>query len=214
MRQVVGVIGDVREAALDDNPIPTEYFSIRQGPDNFFSLLVRTAQNEGAILPQLQRTIHQTHVSFGVYGETTMADRIAASPAALLHQFSAWLIGGFAALALLLGVVGLYGVIAFSVSQRTREIGVRMALGSQRSAVQRLILREAGWLTVFGIVSGLVFSVIGGKLMGTLLFQVHPWDALTLLGVAGLLGVASLVASYLPARRASRVDPMVALRYE
>jgi macrolide transport system ATP-binding/permease protein len=214
MRQVVGVIADVREAALDDNPLPTEYFSIKQAPDNFFSLLVRTTQDERAILPQLERTIHQTHASFGVYGETTMADRIAVSPAALLHQFSAWLIGGFAALALMLGVVGLYGVIAFSVSQRTREIGVRMALGAQRSAVYHLILKEAGWLTGFGIATGLVFSVVAGNLMGSLLFHVHPWDASTLIGVTGLLGIAALTASYLPARRAARVNPIEALRAE
>jgi macrolide transport system ATP-binding/permease protein len=214
IRQIVGVIADVREAALDDNPHPTEYFSIKQGPDNFFSLVVRTAQDERAILPPLERTIRETHASFGVSGETTMADRIGASPAALLHQFSAWLIGGFAALALVLAVVGLYGVIAFSVSQRTREIGIRMALGAQPSAMRRLVLKEAGWLTGFGIVTGMVFSFITGKLMGTLLFQVQPWDVPTLAGVTGLLGVASLMASYLPARRAARLSPIEALRAE
>jgi len=214
MRQVVGVIADVREAALDDSPFPTEYFSIKQGPDNFFSLVVRTAQDERAILPQLERTIHLTHASFGVYDETTMGDRIGASPAALLHQFSSWLIGGFAFLALMLGVVGLYGVVAFSVSQRTREIGVRMALGAQRRAVHRLILREAAWPTAYGIAGGLVFSVLAGSLMRSLLFEVYPWDASILAGVTSLLGIAAFTASYLPSRRAARVNPIDALRAE
>ncbi|HEY6250269.1 MAG TPA: ABC transporter permease, partial [Candidatus Angelobacter sp.] len=214
MRQVVGVIADVREAALDDNPLPAEYFSMRQEPDNFIAVVVRTAQDERALLPQLERTIHQTHASFGVYDETTMADRIAASPVARLHQFSAWLVGGFAGLALILGVVGLYGVVAFSVSQRTREIGVRMALGAQRSAVYRLIFKEAAWLTGLGIAAGLVFSITAGTLIRTLLFRVQPWDASTLVGVTSLLGVAALLASYVPARKAAQVNPIEALRTE
>lgn len=214
MRQVVGVIADVREAALDDNPLPAEYFSIKQGPDNFFSLVVRTAQDERVLLPQLVQTLHHLRADLGVYGETTMPLRIAASPAALLHQFSAWLVGGFAGLALLLSVVGLYGVVAFSVSQRTREIGVRMALGAQRSAVHRLVMREAGWLTGLGIAAGIVCSIVAGRLMTSMLFQVRPWDIATLASVTGVLGAAALLASYLPARRASRVNPVEALRTE
>lgn len=214
MRQVVGVIADVREAALDDNPLPAEYFSAKQGPDNFFSLVVRTAPDERTMLPHLVETIHQVRPDVGVYGETTMSQRIAASPAALLHQFSAWLVGGFAGLALVLGVVGMYGVVAFSVSQRTREIGVRMALGAQRSAVHRLIVKEAGWLTALGISVGLICAAVAGKLMSRLLFQVRAWDVATLAGVAVVLGSAALVASYLPARRAARVNPVEALRTE
>jgi predicted permease len=214
MRQVVGVVADVREAALEDNALPAEYFSIRQGPDNFFGLVVRTTQDENALLPQLSRTIRQAHAGLGIYGETTMPERIAESPGALLHKFSAWLMGGFAVLALVLAVVGLYGVIAFSVSQRTREIGVRMALGAERRAVHRLVMREAGWLTGLGIAVGLVCSIAAGKLMGNLLFHVHPWDAATLGGVAVLLGIAALMASYFPAWRAARVNPVEALRAE
>lgn len=214
MRQVVGVVADVREAALEDNPLPVEYFSIRQGPDNFFSLVVRTTQDENALVPQLSKAIRQAHAGLGVFGETTMPERIAESPGALLHKFSAWLMGGFAALALMLAVVGLYGVIAFSVSQRTREIGVRMALGAERRAVHRLVMREAGRLTGLGIAVGLVCSVAAGKLMANLLFQVRPWDAAMLGGVAVLLVIAALLASYLPASRAARVNPVEALRAE
>jgi macrolide transport system ATP-binding/permease protein len=143
-----------------------------------------------------------------------MADRIADSPGALLHKFSAWLMAGFAAVALILAVVGLYGVIAFSVSQRTREIGVRMALGAQRSSVYTLVMRQAGWLTGKGVAIGLVCTVGASLLMRSLLFGVQAWDAATLGGVAVLLGVASMAASFLPARRAASVNPTDALRAE
>ncbi len=143
-----------------------------------------------------------------------MVQRIDDSQTAYLHRSSTWLVGGFAALALLLSVVGLYGVIAYSVSQRTREIGVRMALGAQRGSVYRMVLKEAGWLIAAGVVVGLACSVGVGMMMRTLLFGVHAWDAPTLAGVAMVLGVFALIASYVPARRAASVNPMDALRAE
>jgi ABC-type antimicrobial peptide transport system permease subunit len=123
-------------------------------------------------------------------------------------------VGGFAALALLLGVIGLYGVIAYSVSQRTREIGVRMALGAQQSSVYRMILKEAGWLTGAGIVAGLLCSIAAATLMQKVLFGIHTWDMPTLAAVAVVLGVSALLASYFPARRAASVNPVEALRAE
>ena len=214
MRQIVGVIADVREAALDSDPAPAEYFPIDAGPDVFFNLAVRTRGDEKAILPELTKTLRAINPNLGVYGEITMEQQIAQSPTAVLHQLSAYLVSGFAALALILSVIGLYGVIAYSVSQRTREIGVRMALGAQRSAVHGMILREAGQLTAIGIVIGLGCSMGAAAGMGSLLFGVRVWDASTLTGVATVLAVASLVASYIPARRAARVNPMEALRTE
>ena len=143
-----------------------------------------------------------------------MIDRINDSPTAYLHRSSAWLVGGFASVALLLGVVGLYGVIAYSVNQRTREIGVRMALGAQRSSVYQLIMKEAGWLAGVGISAGILCSIGAATLIRGLLFGVRSWDAATLAAVAAVLAISALVASYIPARRAAKVDPMVALRYE
>jgi len=143
-----------------------------------------------------------------------MIARINDSPTAYLHRSSAWLLGGFAFLALLLGMVGLYGVIAYSVSQRTREIGVRMALGAQRSSVYQLILREAGWLVGAGIGAGLLCSIAATTLIRGLLFGVQIWDAATLVAVSAVLAMSAMLASYIPARRAAQVDPMVALRYE
>ena len=143
-----------------------------------------------------------------------MIDRINDSQSAYIHRSVAWLVGGFAGLALLLGVVGLYGVIAYSVSQRSREIGIRMALGAQTGSVYRLILREAGWLTVVGIGIGLAGAIGAATLMRDLLFGVHSWDVATLASVAALLGVAALLASFIPARRAASVNPVEALRAE
>lgn len=143
-----------------------------------------------------------------------MKERVNESPAAYLHRSSAWLVGGFAALALLLGSIGLYGVLAYSVSQRTREIGVRMALGAQRSSIYQLVLKEAGWLTAIGILAGLACSVPAGMLMRSLLFGVQSWDTQILALVAALLTSAAMLASYLPARRAASVNPVEALRAE
>jgi ABC-type antimicrobial peptide transport system permease subunit len=144
----------------------------------------------------------------------TMTDRIHQSESAYLHRSSAYVVGGFAGMALLLGVVGLYGVIAYSVSQRTREIGVRMALGAQRSAVAAMVLREALRLIVVGVGAGVLGSLATAGLLRPLLFGVRPWDWTTLIGVAALLGIAAIVASYLPARRAASVNPVDALRAE
>jgi macrolide transport system ATP-binding/permease protein len=214
MRQVVGVIEDVREGALDDQAWPAEYFSIYHGPDNDFEVVVRTTQNEKALLPVLVKTLRDIDPNLGIYGANTMNELMSASQSALLHRFSTWLVSGFATLALVLGVVGLYGVVAYSVSQRTREIGVRMALGAQRGAIQRLVLKEAGWLTGMGIIAGLTCSIATAHLMRSLLFDVHPWDFSTLAAVAAVLGFSALLASLIPARRASSVNPVKALSAE
>ncbi len=214
MRQVVGVIEDVREAGLDDDAWPAEYFSIYHSHDNYFAVAARTTQDERQLLPMMVKTLREINPNLGVYGESTMNEQLSTSQSALLHRFSSWLVGGFAALALMLGVVGLYGVVAYSVSQRTREIGVRMALGAQRGAIQRLVLKEAGWLIAMGIIAGLTCSVATAHLMRSLLFNVHPWDFSTLFAVAAVLGFSALLASLIPARRASSVNPVKALSAE
>ncbi len=212
--EIVGVVDDVREGPLDEHIWPAEYFPISQTRDHSFSLAVRTSQEPGTLLPTLVSTLHQIDANLGVSDEASMTQKIGSTQAALLHRFSAWLVGGFAAMALVLGVVGLYGVIAYSVTQRTREIGVRMALGAQRSSVYRLVLRQAGWLTAVGLAIGLVCSVGASLFMRNLLFGVQAWDALTLSCVGVLLGLASMGASFVPARRAASVNPVEALRAE
>ena len=214
IKEIIGVVDDVREGNLDSEIMPAEYLPFNQSPDTFFGVVVRTSQAEATVLPALVAAIHKIDPDIGTAGEQTMTERANNSQTACLHRSSAWLVGGFAAMALLLGVVGLYGVVAYSVSQRTREIGVRMALGAERGSVYRLILREAGWLTTLGIGLGLVCSVAAATLMGKLLFGTQAWDVPTLAAVAAVLGISALLASYIPARRAASVDPVVALRHE
>ena len=212
--EIIGVVQDIREGALDDAFVPTVYYPSNQSPDSFFSIIARTAQNEESVLPALRAAVHDVDRNLGIVFESTMSDNIQSSPAAWTHRASAWLVSGFAATALLLGVVGLYGVIAYSVGQRTREIGVRMALGAERSSVYRLIMKEAGWLTLIGIALGLIGAVPAGMLMKKLLFGVRTWDVPTILAVIAMLSVAALAASFLPARRAASVNPVEALRAE
>ena len=214
MRQVVGVIANVREGAVDDAVWPTEYFSMYHETDSIFSVAVRTAQDENALLPSVVSTLHQIDPNIGVFGEATMTQQIESLETSMLHRLSTWLVGGFAVMALVLGVVGLYGVIAYSVSRRTREIGVRMALGAQRGAVYAMVMRQAGRLTIVGLAIGLVSAIGASLLMRKLLFGVQAWDALTLAGVALVLGLASMAASFFPARRAASVNPTEALRTE
>jgi macrolide transport system ATP-binding/permease protein len=212
--EIVGIVEDIKEGPLDISTPPVLYIPFNQDAANDFGLVVRTSQAEQSLLPTLAAIIHQIDPDVVSYGGATMSTKIHDSQSAYLHRSSAWLVGGFAALALLLGVVGFYGVVAYSVSRRTREIGVRMALGAQRSSVYQLILREAAWLTALGIIMGLVCSVAAATLMRGLLFEVRSWDVQTLAAVASVLGISAVLASYLPARRAASVNPVDALRAE
>jgi predicted permease len=214
IREVVGVVENFKDAGLDQEQWPAEYEPFDQSPDGYFSVVLRTSQDAGSILPALAPMIHSVSPNVSVDWERTMQQNIDDSEAAYIHRSAAWLIGGFAALALLLGVVGLYGVIAYSVGQRTREIGVRMALGAQRNSVYRLIFGEAGKLIAMGIAVGLAGSVASAMLMRKLLFGVQAWDASTLAAVAGVLAASALLASYFPAHRAASVNPTEALRSE
>jgi predicted permease len=211
---IVGVIGDIQEGQLDAAPRSAMYLLFNQHPFTSFVVLVRTAQQDASLLPALQGTLHQIDRGMAVYDPMTMEEKIHDAPSTYLHRSAAWLVGGFAGMALLLGVVGLYGVIAYGVSQRTREIGVRMALGAERGTVYRLVLREAGRLVVMGVAIGMAASVGTAMLMRKLLFGVQAWDATTLTAVAVLLAGFSLLASFLPARRAASVNPADALRAE
>jgi macrolide transport system ATP-binding/permease protein len=212
--EIVGVVEDIKEGQLDTANRPVLYTPFNQDAGNYFMLVARTSRNEQALLPLMVEALHKIDPQIVTDEPSSMNDRIAHSFSTYLHRSSAWLVGGFAFLALLLSVVGLYGVIAYSVSQRTREIGVRIALGAQTGAVYRMILQEAGWLAVAGIGAGLMCAVGAATLMKKMLYGTQSWDVLTLVSVAAVLGIAALLASYAPARRAASVDPAEALRME
>jgi macrolide transport system ATP-binding/permease protein len=214
MKEIVGVVDDIHEGALDQEIVPAVYYPFAQSPVHYFNVVVRTAQDPQAVLVQINNAIHQVDPGIGTVHPITINEQIHDSVTAYLHRSAAWLVGGFAMLALLLSVVGLYGVIAYSVRQRTREIGVRMALGAQRSSIYQMILREAGRLVVFGVAAGMVGAVAAGMLMRSLLFDVRYWDLPTLAMVAVVLSGAALVATYIPARFAASVNPVEALRAE
>ncbi len=214
INEIIGVVDNIREGALDSPMVPAVYCPYNQNPDTDFGIVVRTSQNEQSVIPAVEAIIHQIDPGIGVAGEMTMAERANDSQTAYLHRSAAALVGVFAALALLLGVVGLYGVIAYSVSQRTREIGVRMALGAQQKDVLKMVLRQGLRLAAAGVVLGVVAALAVTRLMSSMLFGVKPGDPLTFLCVAGLLVLVAVAACWIPARRAMRVDPVVSLRYE
>jgi macrolide transport system ATP-binding/permease protein len=214
LKEIVGVVADFKDSALDQQQWPAVYYPFEQNTEGSFSVMVRTSQDDATMLPQLANAIHRLDADVGVGDTMTMSQRIRDSYSAWLHRSAAMLVGGFASLALLLGVVGLYGVIAYSVSQRTREIGVRMALGAHRGSVYRLVLREAGKLTAIGLAAGMVCAVTAATALRGMLFGIRSWDVPTLAAVALVLGASALAASYIPARRAASVNPVEALRSE
>jgi predicted permease len=214
IKEIIGVVDDIREGALDSEIVPAVYYPIYQDEDTYFTLLVRTSQSPGSILPSLVSTISSIDTAVGTADPITFEERTNQGPTAYLHRSSAYLVSGFAFLALVLGIVGLYGVVAYSVAQRTREIGIRMALGAQRASVYRLVIMEAGRLTIAGIGLGLICSVGAATMIRKLLFGTAAWDFVTLASVAAVLGISALAASYIPARRAASVDPVEALRAE
>jgi predicted permease len=212
--EIIGIVKDIKEGPLNDITRPAFYIPFAQDPGPFFSVVLRSSQDDQSLLPMMIRVMREMDSHIAVFGQSTMETSIHESQTAYLHRSAAWLAGGFAGMALLLGVIGLYGVTAYSVSQRTREIGVRMALGAQRGTVYRLILVEAMRLIAVGIGAGIAGSLATTSLLRPLLFDVRPVDLPTLAGVALLLGIAAMLASYLPAHRAASVNPVDALRAE
>ncbi len=212
--EIVGVLADVKEYALDKLEKPVVYSPSEHGPGPSYNIAVRTSQEAASVLPSLIAAIHKIDPEIVTTGAATMSEIIQGSWPAYLHRVLAWLAAGFAALALMLSTIGVYGVIAYSVSRRTREIGVRMALGATRGSVYRLILKEAGWLTLIGLVIGLSCSIAAGMFISSLLFGVHSWDIAILATVAAILVTSALLATYVAARRAASINPIDALRSE
>lgn len=212
--EIVGVAGDVRRNGLDKEAPPQMYVCCFQRPQTYCTLYVRAAGDLSAegLAKGVQAAVWQVDPDQPIGKVTTLARAVSGSVApARLYMV---LFGGFAAMALLLAVLGIYGTVAYSVNQRTRELGIRLALGAQRGNILRLVLGQGARLVAAGVVIGLLASTGLGRLLTALLYGVKPTDPATLAGVAVLLGTTALAASYFPARRAMNIDPLTALRDE
>jgi putative ABC transport system permease protein len=209
-REVIGVVNDVKLNGVErDTPLET-YVPITQEPTRSFSLAVRTAGHPLALAAAVEGALHQVDKDLPVSQVRTM-DQLLGSALAQ-RRLTLTLLASFAVLALLLAAIGIYGVIAYSVRQRTPEMGIRMALGAQPGDVRRLILAQGLKLTLFGVAIGLLASLALTRWMESLLFGVRPADPLTFAAIAVVLTLVALLACWVPARRATKVDPMIALR--
>jgi putative ABC transport system permease protein len=209
---VIGVVDDIKAFAPEEVPHAELYRPIAQTPSFLIGFVVRTSGDPAQMLKAAEQAIWSVDRNQPVFDAMPLSTLAAQS--ITLRRTSTVLMAGFASLALILAAVGLYGGMAYAVAQRTPEIGMRMALGARRGDVLGLILRSTLQLVVVGEVVGLIVALVLGRTVSSFLFGVSPNDPWTLAAAATLLTVVALIASYLPARRAAKVDPMVALRYE
>ncbi len=212
--QIVGVAADTASIDLAAPPPPIIYTPNDQGPSTYLSYMVRTAGEPDAFVGAARAALQEVDPQLPLIQPQSLEQIANQSPSVFLRRYPSYLIGSLAALALILAVVGLYGLISHLVLQRTREIGIRVALGAQRRDIMRMVLRQGLRATVAGVTIGVVAGLALTRLLRSLLYGVTPGDWLTFLSVALLLLVVALAACSIPARRATRVDPIVALRYE
>jgi putative ABC transport system permease protein len=211
-RQIVGIVGDVRFRGVGRESEPAIYPSILQVPVSGLSIVARSKGEAFALVPELREAIRQADPDVALFEIRSADDLVSRSIGA--PRFQTTLLSVFGGAALLLASLGLYGLLAYSVARRTREIGIRSALGAGRTNLIWLVLREGLGRCLAGLAVGIVASLGAGRLLSGMLYGVQPTDAAVLAAVAAVLGVVSLAASYLPARRAARVDPITALRSE
>lgn len=211
-REIVGIVRDVKHFGLAADAPATMYLPMRQAPARGMNLVARTSGDPLSIAPALRQQVWAGDRNLAIANLGTMKDLIAAS--ITQQRFILTLLACFAGLALLLAAVGIYGVMSYAVTQRTHEIGIRMALGARVGDVLRLVFRQGLVLTLIGIAIGMALAFALTRLMSSLLFGVTPTDAVTFAAVAGGLVLVALVACLVPARRATKVDPLIALRYE
>jgi putative ABC transport system permease protein len=210
--EVVGVVGDVKHYGLDGGPRAELFMPAWQSPLNGMALVVRTQSDPSAFVDAIRREILAIDAEQPIYAVSSMVDVVSRS--VFLPRISMLLLGAFAVSALLLAVVGIYGVVSYTVTQRTRELGVRMALGADAAATLRLVLRKSMLLIGGGTACGLLASFAVTRVIAGLLYDVSPVDPIVFAGVSTLLAAAGFLASLIPARRATRVDPIVALRVQ
>jgi predicted permease len=207
---VVGVVGDVRFNTIDSIPVPDVFMSYNQSPRSSLMVFLRTRGDPLALGPSVRAELHTLAPDLPVYDMQTMDSRIGAATGQA--RFSAVLLTLFAGVALALAVMGIYGVISFAVAQRTREIGIRMALGADRARVIAMVVREGTMLAALGAAIGLGIALFLTRVLTAMLYDVTPSDPGTYLTIVVLLGAAAFLACWVPARRAAAVEPVEALR--
>ncbi|HEY6305333.1 MAG TPA: ABC transporter permease [Candidatus Angelobacter sp.] len=210
--QIVGMVADTRDTSLDAGLRTQVYFSLLQEPSPYVQVLVRSSLDPATAISSLQRVVGSVDKNLPIRKARTLEEIISESVAQ--PRFRTWLLSIFAIAGLTLTLIGIYGVISYSVGQRTRELGIRMALGAQSGSLLGLVLRQAVVLAVTGAVCGVIGSVLLMRLLASQLFEIKPGDPVTLIGAALLMVIVALAASWIPARRATKVDPMIALRHE
>jgi putative ABC transport system permease protein len=213
-REIVGLVGDMADTGLDTPDDPAIFTPFRQSVNSFITYMLRTQGEPERAIPAVRAALREVDSTLIVIRPTTMEQIIAQSQSVFLRRYPSFLIGSFAVLALILATVGLYGLISYSVSQRVREVGIRMALGAQSGDVMRLVLGEGVRLTAIGVAAGVLAALGLTRWMQSLLFGVSAVDPRTFVTVAVLLTAVAIAACYVPARRALRTDPIIALRYE
>ncbi len=209
---VVGVIADARTESLEETSVPQIYLSLFQRRDKELAIFLRGRLDTAAIPEEVREQVQSVNPELPVFGAMTLPQVVTGSLSQ--RRFSMEMVLLFALTALLLAGVGIYGTISFLVSERTHEIGIRLALGANRRKILGMVLRQGLELAIVGAAMGVVGALIVSHLMAGLLYGVAPTDPLTFVGVALVLTAVALAACYIPARRAMRVDPMIALRYE
>jgi predicted permease len=215
--QVIGVVANVKARTLGEETRPVLYRSLNQSASDDpsflgYTLVVHTSGNPEAVAEAARRQIHSLDPTMAIFNEETMEEHVRA--AFFLPRLAATLFGTFGFIGLVLAAVGLYGVMSYAVSRRTREIGIRMALGAKAGAVERLILRQGLIMTTIAVVLGWPAAWMLSRLASTFLYGIHPHDVFTFSIVPPFLIAVALVACWIPARRAASIDPMVALRTE
>jgi putative ABC transport system permease protein len=209
---VVGVVADVKYRGLDAEAGPTMYFSVQQTPPPGVYLLIRTSTEPTSIVPSVRGAVRSLDTELPLSNIKTMQQLLDESVSQ--SRFATVLISIFAVVALVLASVGIYGVISYSITQRTSEVGVRMALGAQTNHILRLFVSQGVRLAVLGIGIGLLAAFAMTQIITSLLYQVSAIDPLTYIGTALVLAFVAVAASYIPARRATKVHPMIALRQQ
>jgi predicted permease len=213
-REIVGVVANIAQDDLAGPPVPVIYVANEQGPSTYLTYMVRTAGDPAAFVGTAQAALHQIDQQLPLIQPQTMEHFTNQTASVFLRRYPSYLIGSFAGLALILAMIGLYGLISYTVQQRTREIGIRMALGAKPADVLKLVMGQGIGAVMAGVGIGVVAALALTRLMASLLFGVRPTDAVTFASVAALLTCVALAASYIPARRAMRTDPLNALRHE